>query len=81
MNRLRTSTRVFFLSMGLLLGSCMMTFAQGTSGTITGLVMDQTGAVVPNAIVAVLNQATGVDYHLTTNSAGVYFITSMIPGT
>lgn len=77
----RTSMKVLFLGMGFLLVSCGIVFAQGTSGTITGLVTDQTGAVIPNATVTILNQKTGVDYHLTTNSAGVYYITSVIPGT
>ena len=55
-------------------------FAQGTTSTITGVVTDSTGAVIPQAAVAILNQRTGVDFHLETNSAGVYSITSLIPG-
>jgi protocatechuate 3,4-dioxygenase beta subunit len=54
---------------------------QGTAGTITGTVTDPTGAVIPEATVTVTNQGTGVDFHLTTNSSGVYSITSLIPGT
>jgi len=56
-------------------------FAQGTAGTITGVVTDPSGAVIPEATVTITNQGTGVDFHLTTNSAGVYSITSLIPGT
>ncbi|MCJ7504763.1 MAG: TonB-dependent receptor [Acidobacteriia bacterium] len=54
---------------------------QGTAGTITGTVTDPTGAVIPEATVTVANQGTGVNFHLTTNSSGVYSITSLIPGT
>jgi len=54
---------------------------QGTAGTITGVVTDPTGAVIPEAAITVTNQGTGVDFHLITNSAGVYSITSLIPGT
>ncbi len=54
--------------------------AQGTSGTITGIVTDQTGAVVPNAGVTVLNQGTGVKQEMKTNNAGVYSFHSLIPG-
>ena len=55
-------------------------FGQGTTSTITGVVTDSTGAVIPQATVAILNERTGVDFHLETNSAGVYSITSLIPG-
>ena len=54
--------------------------AQGTSGTITGVVTDSSGAVIPNAAVTILNEGTGVDLHAKTNSSGVYSVTSLIPG-
>jgi outer membrane receptor protein involved in Fe transport len=54
---------------------------QGSSATITGTVTDPSGAVIPGAAVTVLNQATGVDFHQATNSAGVYTVGSLIPGT
>jgi hypothetical protein len=56
-------------------------FGQGTTGTITGSVSDPSGAVIPGATVTIINEKTGVDYHLTTNSAGVYYITSLLPST
>jgi hypothetical protein len=56
-------------------------FAQGAAGTITGVVTDPTGAVIPQAQVTVTNQGTGVDFHLTTNNAGTYSMTSLLPGT
>ncbi len=55
-------------------------FGQGTSGTITGVVTDPSGAVVPNATVTVLDQGKGVDFNLKSNEAGVYYVTSLIPG-
>ncbi len=54
--------------------------AQGTTGTITGVVTDSSGAVIPNAAVTILNEGTGVDLHTKTNSAGIYSVTSLIPG-
>jgi len=54
---------------------------QGSTATITGTVTDPSGAVVPGAAVTVLNQATGVDFHQETNSAGVYSFGALIPGT
>src|SRR5262245_24255484 len=53
---------------------------QGTSGTITGIVADPSGAIVPGASVTVLDQGKGVDFHLKTNESGVYSVTSLVPG-
>ena len=46
--------------------------AQVDEGTITGTVEDQTGAVVPNAQVKLLNTDVGLALESKTNSAGVY---------
>ncbi len=40
------------------------------SATVVGTVTDPTGAVVPNAIVTVMNMATNVTAHATTNAEG-----------
>ncbi len=49
-------------------------FAQTVTGTITGLVTDQVGAVIPGASVVAHNMDTGVDSPSTTDSAGLYRI-------
>ena len=46
--------------------------AQGTTGKITGVVTDPTGAIVPNAAVMVTNVATGVSHPTTTDPTGIY---------
>lgn len=50
------------------------------SASITGVVTDGTGAVVPGVTVTLLNTATGVTYKATTNTAGSYLLTSVAPG-
>jgi outer membrane receptor protein involved in Fe transport len=46
--------------------------AQQTTGTITGRVVDQTGAAVPGATVTAHNAATGFSRTAVTDSVGVY---------
>ncbi len=54
--------------------------AQGVFGTISGVVTDPSGAVIPDASVKVRNVNTNVATTLTTNNAGVYNATSLNPG-
>src|SRR5262245_48903930 len=52
-----------------------------TSGTVTGEVKDQTGAMVPNAAVTATNTETNVARTTLTNTSGVYSFPGLIPGT
>jgi hypothetical protein len=72
--------RVFVLALSLFLAVAAVAFSQGTTSNITGVVTDQSGAVVPDAAITITNQATEVSYNLTTNSAGIYRLTSAQPG-
>jgi Carboxypeptidase regulatory-like domain/TonB dependent receptor len=54
-------------------------WAQST-GTITGTVTDQTGSVIPNAAIAVKNQATGESRTTATDDAGIYLVPSLPVG-
>ena len=49
--------------------------------SITGTVTDQSKASLENANVTIRNVATNVTNKTVTNSAGLYFITSLPPGT
>ncbi|MCL6506107.1 MAG: carboxypeptidase regulatory-like domain-containing protein, partial [Bryobacteraceae bacterium] len=53
---------------------------QVETGQIVGTVTDPTGAVVPNAKVTVRAQATQVTRSATTNEAGLYTFTNLLPG-
>ena len=50
------------------------------SGTITGSVMDPSGAVVPKAAVALRNTDTGIERKTETSDAGIYVATFLPPG-
>ncbi len=57
-------------------------WAQGGAGDLTGVVYDQTGAVVPQAKVTLTNTATGVVRNTETGDAGVYrFVGLPVVGT
>jgi len=48
--------------------------------SMTGLVTDTTGAVIPGANVELVNTATNSVYKTTTNEIGTYTIANAIPG-
>jgi Carboxypeptidase regulatory-like domain len=60
------------LSTLILLLTSQSAFAQVDEGSISGLVQDPTGAVVPNAQVTLLNTDQGITLTTTTNSGGAY---------
>ncbi len=66
--------------LGLMLGNSRVAFAQGERTSITGTVTDDSGAIVVDASVTAREKATNVTTKSTTNSAGLYFITSLPPG-
>src|SRR2546425_2976188 len=55
--------------------------AQVNTASLTGLVTDSAGAVVPNASVSVKNKATDVESSATTDSSGYYTFASLPVGT
>ncbi|HET9307026.1 MAG TPA: carboxypeptidase-like regulatory domain-containing protein, partial [Candidatus Sulfotelmatobacter sp.] len=79
----RTSTLrvlVCVLALGGFLAANQSAFAQSSNGQITGLVTDSSGAAVAGANLTATNTATGVSYRGTTNGAGVYVLSQLIPG-
>lgn len=69
----------FLMVTGLFLCSTLQ--AQTAQGSIAGTVKDANDALVQNAIVEVLNTATGVRQSTRTNSAGAFSVVSLNPGT
>ncbi len=74
-----SSTRVFLLVCVLM--STAAAFAQAGRGSISGLVSDPSGAIVPGAKVVARDQATGVQLSTVSTAAGLYSFISLSPGT
>src|SRR3977135_2465691 len=79
------SKRLWFqiaASIALLMGMGFYTqvSAQAVGATLSGTVTDQSGGVVPNANVAVLNAANGDTRAVSTNADGIYSAPNLIPG-
>ncbi len=55
-------------------------FAQGERATITGTVTDPTGAVVPQATIAVRNEGTNIANRTESNSTGLFVVPALPPG-
>jgi hypothetical protein len=74
----------FWVMLGLLLlcpAAARWARAQVLYGSIVGTVTDQTGAVVPGAVVAAKNTETGLSRQVTTDQAGYYSIPNLQEGT
>src|SRR5205807_7288534 len=69
-----------FVGMALLaIFSCGSAAQAQETGQITGIVTDPTGAVVPNATVAVKNLGTNAVRTVTSTSSGDYVVTGLQP--
>ncbi len=86
MTRLGLRSRSLFSTLALV-GAILIwlsagrTFAQVTiGGTVTGVVTDKTGAVVPNATVTLTDTSTEQERTKTTNSAGQYVFVNVPSG-
>ena len=64
----------------LLFGVNVVSAQTSNTGTITGVVKDQSGAIVPGASVKLINLGTNAERAATTTSEGVYEITQLVPG-
>ena len=55
-------------------------FAQIGTSTITGRVVDASGAVVPNVAITILQKTTNFTFQAVTNDEGIYRVPSLQPG-
>lgn len=70
------SLLILFLTIGISAG-----FAQQLTGTLSGIVHDQSGAVIPGAQVTLKNQISGDVRAATADAAGRFVITAVQPAT
>src|ERR1044071_3667315 len=62
-------------------GTSTNVFGQtANTGTVTGVVKDEKGGLVPGAAVKIVNLGTNAERTATTSSDGVYEITQLVPG-
>jgi Carboxypeptidase regulatory-like domain/TonB dependent receptor-like, beta-barrel len=66
--------------LALVLLSSILSFAQTESATMSGTVMDRSGAVVADTKIEVTNSDTNVRTATTTNKSGIYVVTGLRPG-
>ncbi len=72
-----------FLTLFLVTSSAMSfsVFAQtSNTGTVTGVIKDEKGGLVPGASVKLVNLGTNAERTVNTSSDGVYEITQLVPG-
>jgi hypothetical protein len=63
-----------------LVGSGVLVYGQGTSGSLTGQISDPTGAAVANATVTLKNVDTDSVQTATSDNTGVYLLKPVMPG-
>lgn len=81
-SRISRFSLIAALAMGLaLLVSPPKTAAQGGDCTVSGTVLDSSGAVVPAANVSLVNQGNGETRSSQTNGSGFFSFTAVPPGT
>ena len=71
--------RTFFLGLLLLAGMAGRLTAQAVNASVSGIVRDKTGSVIPNATIRVMNVGTNITQTVTTNSAGEYNVLNLQP--
>ena len=58
----------------------LSSLAQSTDATISGVVVDPSGKVVPEVDIAIVNDSTGLRYSSKTNGDGIYAVPILPPG-
>jgi len=82
MNQLRKSfICLMILTLAVCLGTVALNAQTSTEGSISGTVMDPSGAVVPGTAVTIHNMGTNAEIKLTADASGYYKAPLLEPGT
>src|SRR5262249_21280604 len=70
------------MSAAIIVAACgLLAFGQsGTTAPLTGAIIDPNGAAISGASVIVKNEATGVEFKVTTSSSGVFTVPALSAG-
>jgi Carboxypeptidase regulatory-like domain len=79
--QLRVAVAAVAVFLFMVCGTAPNSVAQVLYASLTGRVIDPSGAPIPNAKVEALNVGTGVPQQATTDSRGMYLFTHLQPGT
>lgn len=79
--RLRMLLLVVIPAIAFCMSPCALSAQIDISASLAGTVTDQTGAVIPNAVLTARNVATGVEAKVTSNATGSYQFASLQAGT
>src|ERR1019366_9677295 len=82
-SKLQTSSQRFlaaFLIMATVVALPTLLFGQGYFGTVSGILTDQSAAVVQGAKVTLLDEQKGYHFTATSDSSGRYLFVSIPPG-
>ena len=80
MQKIRFGIRMFVLVLLCLFTTCPLTLAQVTNASLTGVVTDANGSVLPGAQIRVQNTDTNATQTTETNASGVYTVAPLNPG-
>ena len=69
------------LTMLLMAALSLAVYAQGPSTSLSGVVVDQSGGVIPGADVTVKSESTGTEFKTVTADNGTFSIPALAPGT
>ncbi|MBL8231759.1 MAG: carboxypeptidase regulatory-like domain-containing protein [Bryobacterales bacterium] len=75
-----TRFRVLVIT-ALIILSASLAFAQQVTGSLSAIVVDKSGAVIPNAKITMTNELSGDIRRSTTNQDGYFSISGVFPGT
>lgn len=78
--RLSVLNRVAVLSMAIICLQLPVFSQQAANATLTGVITDPAGALVPGATITATNKATGVKRETTSSDEGFYVLSNLTPG-